>query len=209
MRTDRFARWTATLALLVSLPACAGGGLGALGDILGGVLAPAGGGAQQGQVLVEVQGVDTRQQAIHVRTERGETGAVLFDQNTVVVYQQQQYPVTALERGDVATMQVQQIDQNRLYTPRIDVQQSVQERTGQATSGATAQLRQFTGRVGQIDHQRNFFELQTQEGTYTVVLPSSPGAATTDYFHRLRTGASVSVEGALTGTDRIDLHRFL
>src|SRR5690606_28743389 len=135
-----------------------------------------GGGAQQGQVLVEVQGVDARQQAIQVRTEQGESGAVLFDENTVVIYQQQQYPVTALERGDVALMQLQQVDQNRLYTPRVDVQQSVQERTGQTSSGNG--LSQLSGEVGQIDQDRRTFELRTQQGVYTVILPENVGAGT-------------------------------
>ena len=197
------------MVVLVTLPACAGNSMGTLGDILGGVLGSSAGGAQQEEVLVEVQAVDTRQQAIQVRTERGETGAILFDRNTVVVYQQQQYPVTALERGDVVVMQVQQIDGNRLYTPRIDVRQSVQERTGQAVPGVSGQRRQMSGRVGRIDHQRGFFELQTQQGTYTVVLPANPGPATTDYFRRLRAGASVTLEGTFNGTDRIDLYRFI
>ena len=195
--------------MLLLLPGCAGGGMGTLGNVLGGVLGTGGGGGGQQQVLVEVQGVDTRQQAIQVRTEQGETGAVLFDQNTVVIYQEQQYPVTALERGDVVVMQLQQVDQNRLYTPRVDVQQSVQERTGQAASGSTGQRYQLSGQVGQIDHQRGSFELRTQQGIYTVFIPQNAGAATNDYFHRLRTGATVSVEGTRTGADGINLYRFL
>lgn len=186
---------------------CAGGST--LGNVLGGVLGGGGGGgAQQGEVLVEIQGVDTRQQAIQVRTEQGETGAVLFDENTVVVYQQQQYPVTALERGDVAVMQLQQVDQNRLYTPRVDVRQSVQERTGQTSPGAGGLL-QLSGQVGQIDHQRNTFELRTQQGVYTVILPENPGAGMLDYFHRLRTGSNVSVEGTARGADGLTLRRFV
>ena len=123
-------RLAATAVMLATLPACAGNELGALGDILGGVMNPAGapGNAQQGEVRVEIEGVNTQQQTIQVRTDQGQTGAVLYDQNTVVVYREQQYPATALERGDIAIMQVQQIDQNRVYASRIDVQQSVQDR---------------------------------------------------------------------------------
>lgn len=190
----------------LSVTGCAGGA--GLGNVLGGVLGGGGGGAQQGEVLVEVQGVDTRQQAIQVRTEQGETGAVLFDENTVVVYRQEQYPVTALERGDVAVMQIQQIDQNRLYTPRVDVQQSVQERTGQVTPGA-GQLRQLTGEVGQVDNQRQRFELRTADGIYTIILPENPGAGMLDYFNRLRTGTDVTVEGVPFGADGLTLRRFI
>jgi hypothetical protein len=207
MRTHQLSRFAAVAAML-SLPACAGGGLGGVGDVLGGVLG--GGGAQQGQLVAEIQSVDPNQQAIFVRTQQGETGGVLFDQNTVVVYQQQEYPVTALEHGDIVAMQVQQIDQNSLYTPRIDVQQSVQERSGQST-GVTAgpPLRQLSGQVGQIDYQRSMFEFITQIGTYTVVLPANAGTETRRYFQSLETGEQVTVEGRITETTRIDLTRFV
>jgi hypothetical protein len=55
---------------------------------------------------------------------------VRYDQQTAVVYQNQQYPVTALEQGDVVNLQVVQNGSNDLYASRIDVVQSVQDRTG-------------------------------------------------------------------------------
>ena len=194
---------------LCMLPGCAGGGT--LGNVLGGVLGggAAGGGGGQGEVLVEIQAVDPRQQAIQVRTEQGETGAVLFDQNTVVIYREQQYPVTALERGDIALLQLQQVDQNRLYTPRVDVQQSVQERTGQSSGGDAAQTGSYSGEVGLIDHDRGSFELRTEQGIYTVLLPQNATPEMTERFHGLRTGAAVSVEGRRVEADGIVLSRFL
>ena len=200
---------------VMTLTGCAGSNLGALGDILGGAMGGMGGAGQQGQqgqLVVEVQGVDTRQQVIAVRTQQGQQGNVMFDQNTVVTYQNQQYPVTALERGDVVAMQVQQTQQGTPYASRIDVQQSVQERTGQGTGGAVgggAQMQQLSGRVGQIDHSRGMFQVQTQQGTYTVSLPYNPGAANTDYFNRLRTGDNVRLEGTLTAQGRMELYRFM
>ncbi|WP_420126384.1 hypothetical protein [Longimicrobium sp.] len=199
---------------VVALSGCAGSNLGALGDILGGAMGGMGGG-QQGQVVVEVQGVDTRQQVIQVRTEQGQQGNVMFDQNTTVVYQNQQYPVTALERGDVVAMQLQQTQQGQTYVSQIVVQQSVQERTGQGGqgtvggSGPVGQLQQMYGRVGQIDQARGIFQLQTQQGTYVVTLPYNPGNVTTDYFNRLRTGDNVRVEGTITGNGRVELYRFI
>lgn len=201
---------------VVALSGCAGSNLGALGDILGGAMGGMGGaGQQQGQVVVEVQGVDTRQQVIQVRTQEGQQGNVFFDQNTVVSYRNQQYPVTALERGDVVAMQLQQTQQGQTYVSQIVVQQSVQERTGQTggsmggTTGPVGQLQQIYGRVGQIDHARGVFQLQTQQGTFVVSLPYNPGNATTDYFNRLRTGDNVRMEGTITGNGRIELYRFI
>ena len=127
-----------SLALLVGLavlPGCAGGGgmggLGGLGDILGSVMG-GGAGQQQGQqtqqVQAEVQQLDTQRQRLSIRTAQGQTGSVLYDQRTLVVYQQQQYPVTALERGDIVNLQLMQAGQNDVYAARVDVVQSVQER---------------------------------------------------------------------------------
>jgi hypothetical protein len=196
----------------VALSGCAGTNLGQLGDILGGAMGGMGGAGQNGQMTVEVQGVDTRQQVIAVRTEQGQQGNVMFDQNTVVTYRNQQYPVTALERGDVVAMQVQQTQQGAPYVSRIDVQQSVQDRGGQSTGGTyggSAQMQQVYGRVGQIDHNRGMFQLQTQQGTYVVSLPYNPGSATADYFNRLRTGDTVRLEGTVTANGRMELYRFI
>jgi tRNA(Ile2) C34 agmatinyltransferase TiaS len=63
--------------------------------------------------------------------------------------------------------------------------------------------------VGQIDHNRGMFQLQTQQGTFTVTLPYNPGNATTDYFNRLRTGDNIRMEGTVTGQGRIELYRFI
>jgi hypothetical protein len=217
MRKHAMRHLAAAVFTVVGLTGCAGSNLGALGDILGGAMGGMGGaGQQQGQLVVEVQNVDTRQQVIAVRTQQGEQGNVMFDQNTVVTYQNQQYPVTALERGDVVAMQVQQGQQGQTYVSRIDVQQSVQERTGQTSNGGMnggmnggGQMAQLSGRVGQVDHNRGTFQVQTQQGTYTVTLPYNPGNATTDYFHRLRTGDTVRLEGTVVGNGRIELYRFI
>jgi hypothetical protein len=185
----------AVLSLLAAR--CSGNTLGTLGDILG---MPSG--AQTGQLTAEIRQVDTQNQRIQVAAEDGQTGYVEFDQNTVVVYRQQQYPVTALERGDVVTIQVQQDSRGKLYTSRIDVQQSVQERTG--SSG----LRQLYGRVGAIDLNRGTFILQTQSGNVSISLPYNPARTTLDYFRRLRTGDTVRVEATMTGNNRAELSRF-
>ncbi|HEV2149213.1 MAG TPA: hypothetical protein VGR37_17560 [Longimicrobiaceae bacterium] len=206
MRLLAFGRRAAFLIAVLAASGCAGANLGALGDILGGAAGMPGSGSQQGQVVAEVQGVDTRQQLIQVRTQDGRTGALQYDQNTLVIYQQRQYQVTNLERGDVVAIQVQQSRQGNPYASRIDVQQSVQERTGQA--GASGQMQQFTGRVGQIDRQRGWFQLQTSYGGVTVTLPYNPGSTTVDRFNRLRTGDNVRLEGTQVGSDRVELYRF-
>jgi len=169
-------------ALPLMLSACAGGGLGALGDILTG---GQGGGAQAPSAMTaEVQEVRAQQQQIIVRTQDGQQGAVLFDQNTQVVYQNQQYPVTALEPGDVVEMRIQQVQQG-YYTDLIQVVQSVQERRGGTTGGTPSDVHQVEGTINEIDLSRWMFTLNmTQGGTLPIYLPSNATATDRD---RLRT----------------------
>jgi hypothetical protein len=97
--------------------------LGAIGQI-GGVGQP-----QSAQLQAQVQQIDPRSQRLYVRTQQGQTGSVLFDGQTVVVYNQRQYPVTALEPGDVVVLQLHQVSQSELYASRIDVTQPSQRRS--------------------------------------------------------------------------------
>lgn len=194
-------------AAAVTLSACAGTNLGALGDILNG--GGLGGTQQGGQVVAEVQSVDTQRQLLGVRAQDGSTGNVYFDQNTVVYYQQRQYPVTSLERGDVVALQLQQASNGSVYASRIDVQQSVQDRTGQTSGTVGAGLQQMSGRVGQIDVNNGLFELQTSNGTVVVSLPYNPSTLTEEQFRRLRTGNTVQIEGRALGNNRVELSRFL
>ena len=194
------------LALPFSVVACAGGG-GDLGQVLGDVLGGGGSGGGTGTMVVEVQSVDQQRQEIQVLTEDGQRGPIRYDQNTTVVYQNEQYPVTALEAGDVVEMRLQQLSGGGYYTDYITVRQSVQDRGG-TSSGGTGQLVQASGTVRQIDYQRGLFTLQTTQGTVTVSLPYNPSAGTVDRFESLDSGERVTVEGYLVGTGRIELVRF-
>jgi hypothetical protein len=205
MRLQRFA--TMMLVLPISLTGCAGlGNLGGLGDILGGAMGGQGG----GQVRAEIQSVDQNNQAIQVRTEDGQSGAVRYDQNTQVVYQQQQYPVTALERGDIVVMQIEQTQSGEPYVTRVDVEQSVQDRGGQSGTGqtGTGQIQVMEGQVGEVDYNQGAFQLRTQSSTVVVTLPYNPSSQTRDRFNRLRQGEYVTVEGAWLGQNRVELYRF-
>ena len=192
-------------AAVLGLSACGGNSLGQLGDILGAATGqPAS--ANQGQLAVEIQGVDTQRQMIQVRTQDGQqTGSVRFDDRTVVVYNNQQYPVTALERGDLATITVQDV-QGTTYVSRVDVQRSVQDRPGSNTGG---QVMQLSGRVAQVNQNAGTFVVQTQSGNVTISLPYNPPQATLDYFRRLRNGDTVRLEATPLSNGRAEIHRFL
>ena len=178
--------------------------LGTLGNVLGGVMNP-NGGSSGSEVYGEVQYVDTQRQQIQVRTQQGQTGSVYFDSRTRVVYQQQEYPVTALERGDEVGMRVQQTQQGAPYTDYIVVTRSVQERGGGVSSSA---LQQAEGRVGWVDANRGQFQLLTSRNVI-VALPYNSRSTDVSRFRSLRQGDYVRVEGRLVSQDRLELERFL
>lgn len=117
-------RRTYIFALAAGLMVSSGcSNLGSVGDILGSVL----GGQrqqQQQQVEAEIQQVDASNGRIYVRTQDGQTGTIRVDSQTQVVFNNQRYPVTALERGDIVRIQMQQTQNNELYATRIDVVRS-------------------------------------------------------------------------------------
>lgn len=182
------------LAFALAAAGCGGGGLGALGDILGG--AGGTGQPQSGTLTAEVQEVRTQQQQIIVRTQEGQQGGVLFDQNTQVIYQNERYEVTALEYGDVVEMRIQEVQQG-LYTDLIQVVQSVQERRGTTGSTGTtgaSDVYRIEGTIDQIDLSRWMFTLDmTQGGTLPIYLEDAT-AAERDRLRDYRSGDYVRVE---------------
>ena len=191
------------LALSASLVACTGSGLG---DILGGT----GGQPQGGTVTVEVQQVQQSRQEIVVRTQDGQQGPILYDANTQVVYNNEQFPVTALERGDIVDMRIQQV-QEGYYTDLIQVRTPVQERTGAGGTGGTTDpgIYKIEGTVGQIDAQNARFTLNmTQGGTVTIGLPGNASASDRERLQEMLPGDYVRVEVRPIDQERAELVRF-
>lgn len=184
--------------------------LGGLENVLGGVLGP-NAGSGSGQVAGTVRYVDTQRQTIQITTQNGQTGNVFFDNRTQVVYQQQNYPVTALEQGDEVQLQLQQDQQGNYYTSYVLVTRSVTNNTGGYNNGGannTANQVQVEGRVGWIDTQRGQFSLVTNRGTYTVVMPYNTAASDANQFRGLRQNSYVRVQGQLVSNNQLQLTRF-
>ncbi|HEU4560384.1 MAG TPA: hypothetical protein VFS20_21215 [Longimicrobium sp.] len=211
-------RSAVVVAVGVAVTGCSQlGNLGGLGEVLGGVLGPQAGSGSTGEVQGMVRGVDTQRQIIQVQTQNGQVGNVYFDQNTQVVYQNQRYPVTALEQGDQIGMRLQQTQNGQYYTNYIYVTQSVQEsnggynnNTGTYGNGGSNNTgyTQLEGRVSWVDYQRGQFGLASNRGTVTVVMPYQTNAGTADRFRNLRNNDYVRVEGQLVSNGRLELSRF-
>ena len=195
----RMARAGASLALLLAVPACSNANIG---DILGGVL---GGGAQGTQVEGTIRSVNTNNQSISLQQSNGETVALGYDNNTRVIYQNQNYAVTNLEFGDRVVARVLNNNGN-YYTDSIAVTQPVNNTGGTGT--ASGNVQSFQGRVNQLDRQNGVFTMAVSNGAVTVSLPYNVSSADLQRFQNLRTGDNVRFYGVLLNNSRVELRQF-
>lgn len=206
--THRIARTTAVALALASLGACSQAG--ALGSVLGSVLGGGQQGGQQGggQVSGTVRSVDTRNQQIALQQSNGQTVAIGFDQQTKVVYQNQNYAVTSLENGDQVTARIQQTQNGAYYTDYVQVDASVQSTTGSSnsTSGAVQSLQ---GSVRRVDVGNGWFEMSTSSNaTITVSMPYNAARSDVQRFQGLRNGDVVRFTGVFLNNSRVELRQF-
>lgn len=195
----RLAKRAALALLLVGTGACAQAGQ--LGGVLGGIGAP----APAEQLSGTIQGVDTRAQQVFVRTTDGQTVGVAYDDQTQVVYNNQNYPVTALDPGDQVLLRLESASNGGYYTDLVQVTQPVNgSQAGQA--GAPTAL---AGTVQRVDAQNGWFTLATQaNGTVTVTLPYNPRTQDVNRLRSLRSGDYVRVDGSFVNQSRFELQRF-
>jgi tRNA(Ile2) C34 agmatinyltransferase TiaS len=189
---------TKAIAFAAALVAGGCAQAGTLGDILGGVMnAPA------QTVAGTVQGVDTRAQQIFLRTSDNQTVAIAFDDRTNVVYQNQTYPVSALESGDQVSVRIQNTTNGGYYADRIDV-------TSSATSSNTGgNVQTVQGTVRQVDLSNGVFTLSTSnQGILTITLPYNPRSSDLDRFRNLRSGDYVRLYGVYLNNSRVELRQF-
>lgn len=199
MRNLQTVRRSAVAALMIlTVGACAGN---QLGNVLGSVL---GGGASNNQLSGTIRGVDTRSQQISIQQSNGQTIPVYYDNQTQVVYQNQNYPPTALEYGDMVTARIQ-ANGNNYYTDYIQVDQSVNG-SGNVSSG-NVQLLQ--GTVRSIDRRNGVFTVDVGNyNTITVTLPYNVSTNDVNRFNNLRVGDSVRFYGVYTGQSQVQLRQF-
>ena len=196
---QRIQRAAAAALMLASLGACAGQ---SLGNVLGSVL---GGGEQSSnQLSGTIRGVDTRSQQISIQQSNGQTIPVSYDNQTQVVYQNQNYSPTALENGDRVTARIQ-ANGNRYYTDYVQVDQSVSGNT----AGASSNVQLFQGTVRQIDRNNGLFTVDMNNyNTLTVSLPYNLSNADINKFNSLRAGHSVRFYGTFLNNSQVQLRQF-
>jgi hypothetical protein len=203
MRTfTKVARRSATALTLAALTACSS--TGGLGNILGSVL---GGGTGQGsQVTGAVLGVDTRSQQLSIQQSNGQAVNLAYDGQTQVVYQNQNYPVTSLERGDQVTARVQSTSNGAYYTDLVQVDQSVSS-AGSGTGSGSVQTLQ--GIVRQVDQANGMFTIDNSDGVRLVVqMPSNSSRTDVSKFQSLRAGDVARFYGVYLNNSRVELRQF-
>lgn len=189
--------WGAAMTyLLVANGACS-----QLGSVLGGM----GGSPQsnQNQVSGYVEGVNPQTQQLAIQTSNGQRIVLSYDNQTAVVYQNQNYPVTALERGDQVTLRVQSMSNGGYYTDLIQVDQSVS-----GTGGASGNVQSLQGTVGQIDRSNGRFRLDGGNASVIVQLPSNVRQSDLNTFQSLRVGDRVRLYGVFVNNSRVELRQF-
>jgi outer membrane lipoprotein SlyB len=197
---QRIQRGAAAALMIASLGACGS----SLGNVLGSVLGGGAGGAQSGQLAGTVRGVDTRSQQIAIQQSNGETITVGYDNQTQVVYQNQNYSPTALENGDRVTARVQ-ANGNSYYTDYVQVDQSVRGTTG----GSSSNLQSLQGTVRQIDRANGLFTVDVNNyNTLTVSLPYNLSSTDVNRFNTLRSGDFVRFYGTFLNNTRVELRQF-
>jgi hypothetical protein len=180
------------------------GGLGGYG----------GAGTNGNDVIGEVEYIDPRSREIEVRTDRGRTAIMRYDDRTQVIYRQRNYSVSNLEQGDYIVARVRQDRDGRDYTDTITVRESVQDRSGRGSGGSggsvSSRFDRVDGRVEYIDARRGTFELRDSRNRMVLVsVPFNAPRQVIDRYNRLREGDQVRIEGRSVGTDRFELDNFL
>jgi len=152
-----------------------------------------------------VQGVDTRSQRIAIQQSNGQSVWIRYDNNTQVVYQNQNYSPTALENGDQVTANIQDAGNGSYYTSYVLVNQSVRGSNG----GQPGNVQTFQGTVRQVDRQNGAFAMdESNFGRITVVLANGVSRADVDRFNTLRAGDFVRFYGYSTGNSAVQLRQF-
>ena len=197
---QRIQRGAVAALMVATLGACAGNSLGnVLGSVLGG-----GSQSQSGQLSGTIRGVDARTQQIAIQQSNGQTVPVHYDNQTQVVYQNQNYSPTALENGDQVTARIQ-ANGNNYYTDYVQVDQSVRSSAG----GAGSNVQVVQGTVRQIDRAGGLFTVDVNNyNTLTVSLPNDVSRNDIGRFNALRPGDFVRFYGTFLGNTRVELRQF-
>lgn len=189
--------------------------LGGMGDVFGG----------GNSLYGEVRSVDTRRGRIQVREQYGRDQTVRYDNRTRVIYQNREYPVSSLERGDQVQMRLAYDRNNTAWADRIEVRSSARRTDGRDRDDDWddrddrddrdrgdvwgSRVQRLEGRVQAIDVRRGYFTVTGNQSRVLVYMPRNARREDVRRFERLRRGERVRVEVRSRGRgDQAELVRF-
>jgi hypothetical protein len=183
------------------------GNLGGLGDVFGG-----------NSVYGEVRSVDTRRGRIQLREQQGRDYTVRYDNRTRVVYQNRQYPVSAMERGDQVQVSIQYDRNDDPWAERIDLRSSARSNDRDRDRRDddrdrddvwSDRVQRLDGRVQSIDTRRGYFTMTQNNYRVTVYMPRDARREDIRRFERLRRGERVRADVRNRGSqNQAELVRF-
>jgi len=187
----------ATAAALVVVPGCT-----AL-DVMDSVMLPASGSTTM--VTGEIRSLDSRNGRMQVREQNNNrTQTLRYDSRTRVMHRQRQYPVSALERGDIVRVRVTRDRSGNAWADHVEVRESVQERRA-----STARVQRMDGTVRLVDTRRGLFTVeQSRNRTVTVYVPRNLNRNDARRFERLRRGERVRMDVRQVSGGVAELVRF-
>jgi hypothetical protein len=130
---------------------------------------------------------------------------VYYDNQTQVVYQNQNYSPTALENGDRVTARIQ-ANGNNYYTDYVQVDQSVNGTGG----GNPSNVQLLQGTVRQVDLRNGWFTIADANSynTVTVTVPNNLNSNDINRFRSLRNGDFVRFYGQYLNNSQVQLRQF-
>jgi hypothetical protein len=166
---------------------------------------------QAGEIGAEVTEIDPARREIRVQTNDGRVQVLTYDINrTRVTYNNREYNVDQLERGDVIAFVSSPTDPK--YVDTIRIQEPIKGTQGAPVARRSPPPRAdvIEGTVERVQYDLGVFDVRPRTGrTVTVSIPFNAKAADVENFRRLRRGDYVRVEGEFVNSENLQLLAFL
>jgi hypothetical protein len=164
---------------------------------------------QPGEIRAEVTEVDPSRREIRVQTNDGRTQVLGYDSTrTRVMYNNREYNVDQLERGDIVVFETSPKDAK--YVETIRIQEPTQGARLARRSPLPPRADVIEGTVEKVQYDLGVFDVRSRTGRMvTVSIPYNAKPADVENFRRLRRGDYVRVEGEFVNSESLQLLAFL
>lgn len=193
-------------ALLLTASLWGASGCAPWGDTVWGPRLPS---ARTAMVEGEIRSVDSRRGRLEFRTARGRTSTVRVDRATRVVYGRRNYPLDALERGDMVRIWLEVDERGDAWADRVEVRRSAVERYGRYEDERyRGRVERLDGRVLEVSLGNGYFVVDQGYDRVVVHVPRALDRDEYRRLERLRRGDRVRADVRWLSGDEAALVRF-